>query len=256
MKYALILGLTLLWNIAAAQDTDMALVKGGYFVPLYGASDDGGVAVKDFYMDITPVTHEQYLSFVRKFPKWQKSNVVRLFADANYLTSWQGDTTPDPKLLKSPVNNVSWFAAKAYCECQGKRLPTVDEWEFAAMADETSRDARKDSLNNQQIIRSYEARNTHTKVIGDSPANYWGIKDLHGLVWEWTLDFNAVILTGESRKQNNEISLFCAGGSIGANDLMNYAAFMRYALRSSLKANFTLTNLGFRCVKDATRQPL
>lgn len=256
MKYALALWFAALWHSAIAQDTEMALVKGGDYVPLYNASKEGVVNVQDFYMDVTPVTHKEYLDFVKKFPKWQKSKVSALFADANYLNTWIDDTTPDKRSLNSPVNNVSWFAAKAYCECQGKRLPTVDEWEYAAMADQDSRDARKDSLYNQQIIKGYEARNTHMKPAGHTPPNYWGIKDLHGLVWEWTLDFNAIILTGESRKQNNNVNLFCAGGSIGANDLMNYAAFMRYALRSSLKANYSLTNLGFRCVKDPAAKQL
>lgn len=252
MRYVILLLLTATCSLALAQEVGMALVKGGSYIPLYSAKEEG-VAVGDFYMDVTPVTHEQYLAFVKAYPQWKKSNVSPLFANANYLRGWRDDTTPNPVLLKSPVNNVSWFAAKAYCECQGKRLPTVDEWEYAAMADETSRDARKDSAFNQRTIRGYETANTHAKVVGNTPANFWGIKDLHGLVWEWTIDFNAIILTGESRKQDNQnnIRLFCAGGAYDANDLMNYAAFMRYALRSSLKANYALKSLGFRCVKDA-----
>ena len=31
---------------------------------------------------------------------------------------------------------------------------------------------------------------------------------------------------------------------------MNYAAFMRYAFRGSIKANYTTKNLGFRCAKN------
>lgn len=256
MKYLLTVGLLVIWRLTAAQDTNMALVKGGDFVPLYGATSDSAVRVESFYMDITPVTHELFAAFVAQYPKWQKSKVAPLFADSKYLNNWLDNTTPDPKLLKSPVNNVSWFAAKAYCECQGKRLPTVNEWEYAAMADKDSRDARKDTLYNQKVIKSYKTPDTYRKPTGNTEPNYWGIQDLHGLVWEWTLDFNAIILTGESRKRNNEVSLFCAAGAIDASDLTNYAAFMRYALRSSLKANFTLKNVGFRCVKDAHHKPL
>lgn len=256
MKYTLAFCVALASHFAFGQPPEMALVKGGRYIPLYGGQEDGSVEVKDFYMDVTPVTHAQYLSFVTRFPEWQKSKAARLFADENYLASWKDNVTPDPALLRSPVNNVSWFAAKAYCACQGKRLPTVDEWEYAAMADVDSRDARKDSLYNQRIIKSYEARLTHLKQTGATPANYWGIKDLHGLVWEWTSDFNSIILPAESRNQTTNITLFCAAGAIGANDLMNYAAFMRYALRSSLKANFALTNLGFRCVKDVNTTTL
>lgn len=256
MKYAFTFLVAVACSPLLAQDVDMALVKGGKYVPLYGGKGVG-VEVGDFYMDVTPVTHAQYLVFVKAYPKWKKSDVSRLFADERYLQNWSGDTSPDESLLKSPVNHVSWFAAKAYCECQGKRLPTVDEWEYAAMADETTRDARKDSAFNFRVIRGYETPKSHIKTVGNSPANYWGIKDLHGLVWEWNLDFNAIVLGSESRKPDNtnNITLWCSGAAINANDLMDYAAFMRYAMRSSLKARYALTSLGFRCVKDVNKQP-
>ncbi|MBT0810376.1 formylglycine-generating enzyme family protein [Litoribacter ruber] len=230
----------------------MALVRGGEFLPLYGAVKNEMVQVKDFYMDAKPVTHADFLEFVQKNPQWKKSMVKKIFADERYLTAWDGDQQVPSELHNSPVNNISWFAAKAYCECQGKRLPTVDEWEYAAMADEKIKDARKDSLYNVKIIRTYEKPKTHLLKVGQGEKNYWGIFDLHGLVWEWTQDFNSVIIAGESRNNGNgEKGLFCASGAVGANDLMNYAAFMRYAIRASLKANHTVTTKGFRCVKDA-----
>ena len=43
---------------------------------------------------------------------------------------------------------------------------------------------------------------------------------------------------------------FCGSGSIGVSDATDYPAFMRYALRSSLKANYTVENVGFRCEGD------
>ena len=88
-------------------------------------------------------------------------------------------------------------------------------------------------------------------INGKTNKNIWGVYDLHGLVWEWTLDFNSVLISGESRKDvDTDRDLFCAGGAVGAKDLMNYAAFMRYAFRGSIKANYSIQNLGFRCVKD------
>lgn len=238
---------------AAAQKNEMALVKGGQYTPLYGSAIKEKVEIKGFLMDVTPVTHLDFLNFVKESPQWQKSNTIKIFADAKYLNSWTGDTTVPEELKNKPVNNISWFAAKAYCECQGKRLPTVDEWEFAAMASDRKADARADSMFNVAILRSYEKPKTYMIPVGQSPKNYWGIQDLHGLVWEWTQDFNSIIITGESRSNGNtDKGLFCASGAVGASDLMNYSAFMRYAMRSSLKANFALTNLGFRCVKDAS----
>ena len=71
------------------------------------------------------------------------------------------------------------------------------------------------------------------------------------MVWEWTYDFNSVLISGESRKDvDDDSNLFCGSAAVGTTDLMNYAAFMRYAIRGSLNANYTMKNLGFRCVKD------
>ncbi len=246
--------MVVLCSIANAQEVAMARVEGGQYLPLYG-DKESPVQVAGFLLDVTPVTHEQYLAFVKAHPRWKRSRVSRLFADDHYLQTWANDTTPGEAVLQYPVTNVSWFAAKAYCESQGKRLPTVDEWEYAAMADEHKRDARQDSLFNQRVIRGYETPRSHLKPVGNSPANYWGVKDLHGLVWEWTLDFNSVIVTSDSRNHDdaNSTNLWCGGAAINANDLMNYAAFMRYAMRSSLKARYALQSQGFRCAKDADK---
>ena len=229
----------------------MARVKAGVFVPLYGV-DSAQVSVDEFLMDVYPVTNAEFLDFVKNKPEWKRSNVKRLFADKGYLNNWEDDETiPQNLSPESPVTNVSWFAAKKYCECQDKRLPTVDEWEYAAMADEVVPDARKLEDYNQFILSWYEAPHTFKNTVGGTFKNYWGIYDLHGLVWEWTQDFNSVLISGESRKDvDKDSNLFCGSAAVGASDLMNYAAFMRYAFRGSIKANYSVKNLGFRCVKD------
>lgn len=238
------------------QSEGMVRIKGARYIPLYGRASTV-VEVKDFDMDIYPVTNEEYLDFVKKFPKWQKTNVKKIFADGSYLRNWKNDIQlNDSEKPNSPVTYVSWFAAKAFCECQGKRLPTMDEWEYAAMADESVKDARIKKTYNQQILAWYETPRTNENEIGQHQKNYWGVYDLHGLVWEWTSDFNSVLLSGESRKDNDkDNNLFCGSASVGATDLMNYAAFMRYAFRGSVKANYTIKNLGFRCAKNADNTP-
>ena len=230
----------------------MAKVAGGEYIPLYGKNGQK-VKVHPFYMDVYPVSQQDFLAFVEKNGKWKKSGRKKIFADENYLNQWESDTAIGSKRLpNTPVTNVSWFAATAYCECQGKRLPTVDEWEYAAMANETKPDARKEKSYNQRILDWYEKPQTFQHPVGQTVKNYWGIYDLHGLVWEWTSDFNSVLLTGESRNDvSTDKGLFCGSGSLNASDLMNYAAFMRYAFRGSIKANFCVQNLGFRCVQDS-----
>ncbi len=226
-------------------------IIGGTYIPLYGR-DSSQVTVSDFAMDVYPVTHGEFLEFVIKYKKWQRSEVIELFADGNYLLDWKGDTILGDKISENaPVTNISWFSAKEYCSCQGKRLPTIDEWEYVAMASETKLDARQESTFNQYILDWYERPKQKNQEVGSTFKNYWGLYDIHGLVWEWTYDFNSVLISGESRKDvDNDSDLFCGSAAVGASDLMNYAAFMRYAIRGSVKANYAMRNLGFRCVKD------
>ncbi|CAM1365676.1 lipoprotein precursor [Tenacibaculum soleae] len=232
----------------------MVNIKGGTYIPLYGR-DSMKVTISDFLMDVYPVTNQEFIEFVRENPKWKKSKVKKLFADDNYLRNWKSDVELGKnQSSQAPITAISWFVAKAYCKCQGKRLPTIDEWEYVAMANEKMPDARKQKNYNEFILSWYEKPKTFNNNIGSTFKNYWKVYDLHGLVWEWTSDFNSVLVSGESRKDvDNDSNLFCGSAAVGATDLMNYAAFMRYAIRGSLKAKYTMKNLGFRCVKDVKK---
>lgn len=245
--------MVLMLGLSLGQD-DMKMIGAGSYLPLYG-SDTDEVFVPAFYLDVYPVTNQDFLAFVKAKPSWRKSKILGLFADGNYLNGWLNDTTlaadMDPH---APVTNVSWFAAKEYCDCLEKQLPTMDEWEYAAMASETQANAQTDSVFNRRIISSYEMPKTYLKPVGSTYENYWGIYDMHGLVWEWTFDFSSVLISGESRKDGQtDRNLFCAAGAMSATNLMDYAAFMRYAFRGSIKAKYNIRNLGFRCAKTANK---
>ncbi len=229
---------------------DMVQIKKGSYIPLYGSADKKPVQVAAFQLDIYPVTNQDFLNFLKKNPAYRKSTIKRVFADKSYLGYWKGDLDFGTANPKAAVTQVSWFAAKKYCESKGKRLPSMDEWEYAAMADAKQLDARKKESYNQYILRWYETAKTFNNPVGSTFKNVWGVYDMHGLVWEWTADFNSIFLSGESRKDKGEDSnLFCGGASVNASDLMNYAAFMRYAFRGSMKANYSSRNLGFRCAR-------
>ena len=230
---------------------DMVLVPAGIYTPLYGSS--GTVAVAAFYLDEAPVTNGEFLDFVREHPAWRKSSAKRIFADEGYLRDWAADEDLGGLDPQSPVTRVSWFAAKAYAEWKGKRLPTLAEWEYAASASETNAVGLDDPAYNQRILDWYSrpVRDVLPRV-GSTFRNFYGAWDLHGLVWEWVTDFNTALVTGESRADAGlDRSLFCGSGAAGAAEFKDYAAFMRYAYRSSLKANYTVANLGFRCAMDA-----
>lgn len=232
----------------------MALISGGVFKPMFRSlADFKEVAVKPFSLDVLPVSNDDFLQFVRANPRWQRSTVKRLFADDTYLKHWAGEVelgTNAP--ANAPVTFVSWFAAKAYAQWKGKRLPTVAEWELVAAAGKTRPDGDKDP-EFQRAIQSWYAAPSDKRLssVGAGQANYWAVHDMHGLVWEWVADFNTAMVTGDARGDTGlDRQLFCGSGSVGARDTSNFAAFMRYGFRSSLKADYCIHNLGFRCAKD------
>lgn len=237
-------------------DVKMALIEGGEYLPFYISNDedsnDSFRYVETFLIDERPVTNQEYLEFVKKNPQWQRSNVKRIFTDSTYLKDWESDLEiPKGSRPDAPVVYISWFAAKAYATAAGKRLPTLDEWEFVAMADEEVPNARERKSYNNKILNLYLIKDRQFNPVMQSPPNYWGVYNMFDLIWEWTDDFNSVLVTGDSRTGDyNDKNLVCAGGATNATDVMNYAAFMRFGLRISLKADYTVSTLGFRCAKD------
>jgi formylglycine-generating enzyme required for sulfatase activity len=201
-------------HVYCQKEANMKKIEGGTYVPLYG-SDSSEVTVSDFWLDVYPVTNKEFQQFVTKNSTWQKSKVLKLFSDENYLREWPNDTTFNKASLpNAPITNISWYVAKEYCTSQGKRLPTMDEWEYVAMASEVKYNAQTDSVFNQRIIEGYEIPKTYALPVGSTFKNAWGVYDMHGLVWEWTYDFNSVIITGESRQDaDTDASLFCGGAA-------------------------------------------
>jgi len=59
------------------------------------------------------------------------------------------------------------------------------------------------------------------------------------------------MVTGDARGDTGlDRQLFCGGGGQNAKDRGDFPAFMRFAFRSSLRAGYTVPNLGFRCASD------
>jgi len=232
----------------------MATVPAGRFRPLYAAPRAAPVAIAAFALDRDPVTTGDFLAFVARHPEWRRDRVRRVFADAHYLADWPAATdVGSPAARRRPVTQVSWFAARAYCESLAKRLPTVDEWEYVAAASERAVDARSDAAFRSRLLALYAG------VGKQSPAasfvNAYGIRAMHGVVWEWTLDFNSVVLDDDSRATGSgadarDRHLYCASASIGAADPSDYPAFLRQAVRAGLSARSSTSTVGFRCAAE------
>lgn len=239
---------------AIAEADDYALVRGATFDSVLPDVPGGKQAtVGSFLLQRTPVTNAQFLAFVNAHPEWRRGAAPAILADPNYLASWAAPVELGSAGSVQPVTQVSWFAATAYCEAQGARLPTWHEWEWAAAADDKRPDARDDPAWRQRILGWYEhPAGKSLAPVGQQPPNLYGVRDLHGLVWEWVQDFGSMMLGPDNREAGDPDKMkFCGAGALTLEQKDNYAVMMRVAMLSSLEARYTTSTLGFRCAKDA-----
>ncbi len=237
----------------AAAAAAYARLPSGEFSSVLKYEDSGSrVRVAPFALMSLPVTNADYLAFVRTHPAWRRDAVPSVFAESRYLAHWAGPTELGAKALpQQPVVWVSWFAASAYCKAQGAHLPTWSQWEYAAAADERRRDARSDPAWRERILAWYaQSSKQALPTVGLQRPNAYGVRDLHGLVWEWTDDFSALLVSADNRDQGDPDRLkFCGAGALSINDRDNYAVLMRVAMLSSLEGADATANLGFRCAR-------
>ncbi|MEO8777271.1 MAG: formylglycine-generating enzyme family protein [Rhodanobacter sp.] len=239
--------------LARPAAAEYAALPGGSFTSVLPA--DGKLApaqVAPFRMRTELVTNGEFLAFVKAHPEWQRDKVASILADARYLTHWEDSgTLGDGARSRQPVTRISWFAAQAYCESEHARLPSWYEWEFAAAADATRPDARKDAAWRESILSWYGRPSSTALPQVGGVANVYGVRDMNGLVWEWVDDFNALMVASDSRQQGDpDLLKFCGAGALSMQEKENYAVLMRIAMLSALKAADTTNNMGFRCAKS------
>ncbi|MDI9347588.1 MAG: formylglycine-generating enzyme family protein [Methylacidiphilales bacterium] len=196
------------------------------------------VTIKSFWMDKYPVTRKQFMKFTETSPEWKKDKVSKLFSDQQYLSTNEID--------QAPITNVSWFAAQSYCESAGKTLPTTDQYEYVY----TNNNLDQTNIKSIEINWLSKPATKALRKVGEGNPNSFGIFDLYDLIFEWTYDFNAIIVNGGDSRDISDTDgqLFCGSGSLNSLDATNYPAFLRFSLRSSLDAKFSTSQLGFRCV--------
>ncbi len=149
-----------------------------------------------FYIDKYPVTNAQYKEFVDANPEWGKREkwysaanlaiIPRKYHDGEYLKNWNFRNFPKGK-ADHPVTWVSWYAAMAYAQWLGKRLPTEAEWEKAARGGLTGEKYPWGNTIDSSHV-NYDVWFSKTTAVGQYPANGYGLYDVVGNVYEWCLD--------------------------------------------------------------------
>ena len=142
---------------------------------------------------------------------------------------------------RRPAVAVTWFEAKQYCEARGKRLPTTAEWERAASAT---------PIAEQMSLYATRRDEANPGIVGRGERNRFGVADLHGLGWEWTLDFDGPTHGASHHEHAEHNGVSCASAAIGATNTNDYPAFLRNAVRAGLERTSATTSLGFRCAAN------
>ena len=250
----------------------MVLIPAGSF-QMGGADDEASfderpvhtVHLDAFYMDVYEVTNAQFKAFVDANPQWQKDNIEDRFSEGSYLRDWSGNDYPVGK-TDHPVRYVSWYAAMAYAEWAGKRLPTEAEWEYAARGGLAG---QKYPWGNTitDADANYGSNVSDTTSVGAYPANGYGLHDMAGNVREWCLDAYDWGFYAVSENSRNPI----AGGKsiqwlrenftsiptdltrvLRGSSWFDGALFVRVAYRVGSPPAPPNLSHGFRCVRPVT----
>jgi formylglycine-generating enzyme required for sulfatase activity len=146
--------------------------------------------------------------------------------------AWKKVMNKHPSHFKGdqlPVEQVNWHEAGGYCKAIGGRLPTEEEWEYAARAGSTA--ARYGPIDAVAWYASNSGRTTHP--VGLKQANAFGLYDMLGNVWEWTDD------------NYGPVGQFKRGGS-----WYNVAGVVRASVRYRFVSWVRDNGIGFRCVGE------
>ena len=173
--------------------------------------------------------------------------------------------------------HIAFEDAAAYADWAGKSLPTEAEWEFAARGGLEGRDfAWGDELApNGAMLANYwqgqfPSQNllldgfVRTSPVGHFPPNGYGLVDLIGNVWEWTVDWYGQPTKGCCSLSKQDARAEQASYDPAAPELRiprkvikggshlcapNYCQRYRPAARHPQPIDTSTSHVGFRCVR-------
>ncbi len=158
------------------------------------------VETAPFFLSETEVTNAQFLAFIEDSPPWRPSNrdslVTQGLVSDTYLSGWADDRPPSGS-AELPVVNVSYDAARAYCDwltrrIQGQypaavaRLPSEAEWEWAARGGLRGMPYPLGARPGNAVF--FQTGISGPSRAGSSEPNGYGLRDMVGNVWEWCAD--------------------------------------------------------------------
>jgi formylglycine-generating enzyme required for sulfatase activity len=245
---------------------EMVLVPAGTF--LYGSREDDKEArtnekpqqslyVPEFYIDVYPVTNEQYCRFLndaqpeeKRLKEWVDIGGKGDFPykDAKNCLAFKGSKFVIEKgFEKHPVIVVSCHGAQEYAKWVGCRLPSEVEWEKAARGTDGRRYPWGDEF--KEDACNFEQKYKGTTEVGrfEKGRGPYGCFDMAGNVWEWCADW----YSSNEKNPNDPLKgpdkgefRVLRGGS-----WVNNLTFMRCANRVRNLPISRDVSVGFRCVR-------
>lgn len=205
------------------------------------------MTIPAFYIDRTEVTNEMFKRFLEQHPEWSKDKIPAAYHNGKYLQHWSGPTVP-PGREKHPVTFVSWYAAAAYCQAMGKRLPTEAEWEYAARGGLAGKQFPWGDEMPDKTRANYAATGLNAPtVVGSYLANGYGLHDMAGNVWEFLADeWRKYSHTSPAPTDFLKVTTrrVLRGGSFGGSPVN-----MRVTYRDSHAPENAAEHVGFRCAR-------
>jgi serine/threonine-protein kinase len=200
-----------------------------------------------FYMDATPVTNAQFMTFVEA-TGYRPHDA----AASRFLSHLPSRRIPHGRDTH-PVVYVSWVDAVAYATWAGKRLPTEAEWEKAARGES----GRKYPWGRDEPgpgRAHYGDVSGGTAPVASLPdgASAYGIFDMAGNVWEWCEDYDSPAFYADGPPNNPRNTQPVASGRLvmrGGSYMYGTRALRTYS-RASFESHDRLADGGFRCVRS------